>query len=366
MVHVNWQVAFENVKKKLDVSESPMELVDEADLYRDEPVNGEQKEGVIGIEENPRSLIRAIQSNQSSPAGQTCSIGASYTSLPPESDTSRSSSFNKSKGKRSSEELKYKLNSQQIQVSGFGEGEPEINPPCSCLDHPCLSHCFDCNSFHDVTCAFLRDCIMKDHKVQFADNQPEKIKEAHELSLPSVIFRESGTKNQTSTNEDASSSAVCDDAKLATLQPIRYHNCCDPRMGNPDPRIFCRKCLFFHARLCVEGKLCKLNHGASQLGQCFCGKFCPRKPLVLCRYCGREYCNNCWFRQPITCICGKTFDQECSVWCAFKKFCTIEAHSAESSCLKSAYRMSTDLMLPCIKCGVLHAFFYFTLFLKLP
>lgn len=321
MVHISWQVAFENVKKQLDVSESPMELIDEADLYRDEPVNGEQKEWIIDNEENPHSLIRAIQSNPSSPAGQTRSIGANYMPSSPESDTSRSSSFNKSKGKRSSEELKYKLDSQQIQASGIGKGESEINHLCSCpngLDHPC--HCFDCNSFLDPTCAFLDECTMKDHKGQFADNLPEKMKEARELSLPSPIFRESGTKNVTSTNAATSSSDVCDAAESAPLQPISYHSCCDLKMVNPDPRIFCPKCLVFHAHWCKEGKLCQESHEATRLGLCSCGKYCARKPLVLCRYCGREYCRKCWFRQPIMCICGQTFDQESSVWCALKTF----------------------------------------------
>uniref|UniRef100_A0A3Q3BQ66 Spermatogenesis associated 2 like n=1 Tax=Kryptolebias marmoratus TaxID=37003 RepID=A0A3Q3BQ66_KRYMA len=179
--------------------------------------------------------------------------------------------------------------------------------------HPVLKHCFDCDTLHEVTCTILGDCTMKGHKVQFADNLPEKMREAHETSPPSGIFRESATNNPTSINAAMSSSDVGDDTKPANLHPISYHACCDLRVAKQDPRILCHKCLVFHSHLCVEGKLCRVSHEISELGMCSCGKVCARKPLVLCRYCGREYCSACWYRQPVTCICGQTFDQESSV-----------------------------------------------------
>ncbi|XP_017274356.1 spermatogenesis associated 2-like isoform X2 [Kryptolebias marmoratus] len=310
------QVAFENVKKKLDVSELQMELFDheDVDLYRDEQLNGEQKEGLISDDDNPSSLIRAVHSNTSSPAGQIRSNGSSYMSSPLESDTN--SSAKRSRSRRSPGNLKYdKLDSQQTQVSGLGRGEPDVNHLCSCINglHPVLKHCFDCDTLHEVTCTILGDCTMKGHKVQFADNLPEKMREAHETSPPSGIFRESATNNPTSINAAMSSSDVGDDTKPANLHPISYHACCDLRVAKQDPRILCHKCLVFHSHLCVEGKLCRVSHEISELGMCSCGKVCARKPLVLCRYCGREYCSACWYRQPVTCICGQTFDQESSV-----------------------------------------------------
>ncbi|XP_013889307.1 spermatogenesis associated 2-like [Austrofundulus limnaeus] len=300
------QVAFENVKKQLDVSEPLMELPEgEVDLYRGEHVNEEPEEGVD--EENPHSVIRAVQGNKTSPAGQRRSNGASFTSSSPESDTRKSFSANKSKSKRSSEELKSdQLDSLQIHVSGFGKAEPDVNRHCSCLSRPplILKHCFDCNALHDVTCCFLGDCTMKGHKVQFADELPEK-KEMSPLSG-------NGTNDPTCSNA-AGTPDVCDDAKSAALEPISYHVCCDLRVANPDPRILCHKCRAFHSSKCVEGKLCGVNHKVSELGRCSCGKRCARKPLVLCRYCGREYCSACWYRRPLSCICGQTFDQESSV-----------------------------------------------------
>lgn len=286
-----------------------MELTEgEVDLYRDDHVNEEQEESVDDDEENPHSLIRAVQSNKTSPAGQTHSNGASYVSSSPESDTRKSFSLNKSKSKRSPEGLKSdKLDSLQIHVSGFGKCESDVIHHCSCLSHPCLilKRCSDCNTLHDVTCSFLEDCYKEGHKVQFADKLPEKTKE---MSPPS------GNKtNEASCSNAARTPDVCDDAKSAALEPISYHSCCDLRVANPDPRILCHKCRVFHATKCMEGKLCGVNHQVSELGRCSCGKYCARKPLVLCRYCGREYCSACWYRRPVCCICGQTFDQESSV-----------------------------------------------------
>lgn len=285
-----------------------MELTEgEVDLYRDEHVNEEQEQGVDDEDDNPHSLIRSIQSNKTSPAGQTRSNGASYMSSSPESDTRKSSSANKSKNKRSPEELKSdQLDSLQIHVSGF-----DVNQHCSCFSRPplILKRCFDCDTLHNVTCSFLGDCTMKGHQVQFADERPEKTKE---MSPPSGNFRENGTDNPTGSNA-AGTPGVCDDAKSAAFEPISYHNCCDLRVANPDPRILCHKCRYFHSTKCVEGKLCGASHRVSELGRCSCGKYCARKPLVLCRYCGREYCSACWYRRPVFCICGQTFDQESTV-----------------------------------------------------
>lgn len=202
------QVALDNTKKTLEISQSAVEPPDrEPDLYRDEPVNGGQED---------------LNEGGKSPDSQ----------------------------------------------QGLSKAEPEADHSCTCLRSPvCLKHCLECNALHNITCAFLGSCEAEGHNVLFQD--------------PPCLY------------------------------PITFHECCD--LSTPDPRVLCRGCRVFHSGSCKEGKLCQTNHDVSSLGECFCGKVCSRSPLVLCRYCGTEYCSNCWYKNPIMCTCGQTFDQSSSV-----------------------------------------------------
>lgn len=105
----------------------------------------------------------------------------------------------------------------------------------------------------------------------------------------------------------ASPLAVCDDASQSP-KPMPFHQCCD--LAQLDPQVLCLTCGVFHAAACREKDLCQKTHKCKPLGVCCsCGSTCTRKPLVLCRYCGSEYCRNCWYRNPLACTCGQTFDQ---------------------------------------------------------
>uniref|UniRef100_A0A1A8PLN4 Spermatogenesis associated 2-like n=1 Tax=Nothobranchius rachovii TaxID=451742 RepID=A0A1A8PLN4_9TELE len=294
------QVALDNTRKNLEVSQPPLEpVVEEIYIYGEEWVKGEQNKAAVVDEESPSPLTN----------------GAGCMSQPVDAGISRSPSSRKGKSKHSCEESESaKTDSKQIDASGRNKAQPDANHSCSCLQSlVLLKYCLECNAFHDLTCTFISVCKKRGHRVEFADSLPGRMDDGRETGPPSEIFKEDATNSPTSSSVALPSSAVCDDAKSPSLsvEPIRYHSCCD--LAKPDPRVLCRSCNVFHSRSCAEGKSCQKNHTVSELGMCTCGLFCARNPLVLCRYCGKEYCTQCWFRNPVSCHCGQTFDQSSSV-----------------------------------------------------
>uniref|UniRef100_A0A3Q2QI93 Spermatogenesis associated 2 like n=1 Tax=Fundulus heteroclitus TaxID=8078 RepID=A0A3Q2QI93_FUNHE len=148
---------------------------------------------------------------------------------------------------------------------------------CRCLAAPPLrlQRCFDCNAFHSITCADLAECNVSHHRVEDA----------------------SGGEGEESRCEGPG------------RRPISYH--CES--AKADPQLLCRSCNVLHGAACVEGKLCRTTHETSALGRCSCGRPSSRNPLVLCHYCGNEYCSRCWYQNPLSCTCGQTFDPSTSV-----------------------------------------------------
>ena len=258
----------------------------------------------VSDDESPCPLNEAAQSNASPPAIQTRSNGGTYTSPPKESDTTKSSSASKRQDTLLCEEFKSDTRDlQQIQALVLGKGEPEASLLCSCLHSSpvFLKRCFECNTLHNITCASLYFCTAKGHNVSSTDSLNEKI------MLPLEVSPSSGGVRESTRNALLSSGAEITSDSLQ----ISFHECCN--LSKLDPQVLCRSCRVFHSGSCREGKLCKTSHDISVLGTCSCGKVCSRKPLVLCRYCGNEYCNNCWYRNPVTCSCGQTFDQSTPV-----------------------------------------------------
>ncbi|KAM6936884.1 spermatogenesis associated 2-like [Xenentodon cancila] len=283
------QVALENTKKKFEVKQPLMEPVDEeVDLYRDELVDGGQNGGVPG----PVGKINALPP----PVETACtppSLESDIKSLPD----------NKSPhGFSCSSPMPGKTDSQQL-------AKAEVEPChfCTCVHSPLpsfyLKQCVDCNSLHSFTCASLEVCQLKGHKVQFTGN----LNESEEPSLPS----RSASNPPPSTAMPSLASSIEPTPVSQSIHPITFHDCCD--LAKLDPQVLCRSCNIFHSGSCRAGNVCQTSHDICQLGLCSCGKPCSRKPLVLCRYCGREFCTNCWYRNPVSCTCGQTFDQSSSV-----------------------------------------------------
>lgn len=179
--------------------------------------------------------------------------------------------------------------SQQVEPAGLGDIIAEANTFCSCLRSPevSLKLCIECNALHNVSCALLQDCIVQSHCIVLPDPADQA---TEELNAASPL-------------------AVGDDPTpiIQPLKSIPFHLCCD--LSQLDPQLLCLTCGVFHSRSCREIDLCQKRHQIKRLGVCPCGSTCSRKPLVLCHYCGNEYCRLCWFRNPVACTCGQTFNQ---------------------------------------------------------
>ncbi|XP_037622935.1 spermatogenesis associated 2-like [Sebastes umbrosus] len=345
------QVAMDNTMKTLDVNQPPIEPFDgesEVDLYTDEHVNGGQRKAVVNDDENPHSLTWAAQSSASPPAVKThsngvTSLSSSSTSVSAtehvcistlncqltkmsqlESDTTRSSSASMRHGRRPCEESRFDIadsqsRSLQVEAMGLCKSEAEADHLCSCLQsNPlCLKSCIECDITHDITCASLQHCYTEKHHMVFPDHDTtEEMTELRALSPQggSLSARDMSVSPTLSSGSAAMTSlALCDDPKsmMPSLHPIAYHKCCD--LAQLDPQVLCLSCGVFHSGTCREIDFCQSHHDIKPLGVCSCGRACSRKPLVLCRYCGNEYCSDCWYRNPVVCTCGQTFDQSSSV-----------------------------------------------------
>lgn len=337
------QVALDNTKKTLEVKQPHREQFDgelDVDLYTDELVNGGQKEVVVNDDGSPRSLAWVTPSGASPTAVKTHSNGVTSSSVstrenvcishlslncqltktsPLELDTTGSSSASTRQGRRLNEETKSdKADLQpcglQVEATGMCCNEAEGNQFCDCLQSNELhiTQCLECNTFHNVTCPWFDSCYRRGHTVL---NQ-EQFEELAAVSPQGASVRArplSASPTLSSRSTAMSSLALGDNPKSISPihHPITYHDCCDLNCLNP--QFLCLSCRVFHSNSCRDIDRCQTKHSIKELGVCSCGRACSRKPLVLCRYCGNEYCSPCWYRNPVVCTCGQTFDQSSSV-----------------------------------------------------
>lgn len=325
----------DNTKKKLEVNQPPFAEEGELDLYTDEQVNGGQRGAVINDH----------KSSASTPAVKTHSNGGTSLSLPTredvhisalncqlaqtsalEMDATRSSASIK-QGQRPCEGTTFDTvdsQSHNLQVEG---SLAEANQFCGCLQsRPLhLKLCTQCKALHNFTCASLEHCEMEGHCVVFSRITKEEMKESRAASPQAGSLRVgamSTSPTLASSSAAMSSLVLCDDPKsiIPSLLPIGYHDCCD--LTQLDPQFLCLTCGVFHSGSCSGIEVCQMDHDIKPLGVCSCGRTCSRNPLVLCRYCGNEYCRDCWYRNPVVCTCGQTFDQSSAVWFVLERYCT--------------------------------------------
>lgn len=277
------QVALDITKKTLEVSQPLIEQFDrevEVDIYTDEPVHGGQRR-MVSNDDSPRSLSWATQSGASLPSVKTHSNGV--TSLSTREDVCVST-FSCQLTKKS------QLQSDTIRSSSASVKQSKC---------PHVESTFD----EDLT---------------FDDSTMDTMEDPRAESPQSGglrVSRVSATPTLTSSTAAMSSLGLCDEYNpksiVLPLDPITYHECCD--LAHLDPRSFCHTCRVFHSNSCRNMDHCQSHHTVKRLGVCSCGRACARNPLVLCRYCGNEFCRGCWYRSPVECSCGQTFDQSSSV-----------------------------------------------------
>lgn len=279
----NLQVALDVTKKTLEVNQPLIEQFDremEVDIYTDEPVNGGQRR-LVANDDSPRSLSWATQSGASLPSVKTHSNGV--TSLSTREDVCVST-------------FSCQLTKQSLLQSDTIRSSSASVKQSKC---PHVEPTFD----EDLT---------------FDDNTMDRMEDPRTESPQCGGLRVSGvsaTPTLTSSTAAMSSLGLGDEYNpksiVLPLDPITYHECCD--LAHLDPRSFCLTCRVFHSSSCRNMDQCQSHHTMKRLGVCSCGRPCSRKPLVLCRYCGNEYCRDCWYRSPVECSCGQTFDQSSSV-----------------------------------------------------
>ncbi|XP_035498485.2 spermatogenesis associated 2-like [Scophthalmus maximus] len=338
------QVALDNAKKTLKVKQPPTEPFDvDMDLYTDEHVNGgrvaagaradkpwptQRSLSPPAVKTHSDGLTSLSSSSCASPPGRenvcisTLSCQLAKTS-PPEAAVGES----KGRGRRPGEGSRFDdadsgSRSVRLRSEATGLCESEADRFCSCLDlaQLYLKHCVDCNTLHGFTCASLQNCLLVHSVVTFYD-LTEGGSESGVVSLQSEKSLRASDANASPTLAAGCSSAAMSSLVLRddndpgptipSLHPFTYHDCCD--LARLDPRVLCRSCGVFHSSSCRDADYCHVHHTVRPLGVCVCGKACARKPLVLCRYCGNEYCRDCWYRNPVVCVCGQTFDQSSSV-----------------------------------------------------
>lgn len=264
--------------------------------------------------------VKSLSSSSTSPSTRedvhvstfNCQLNKSALAEP---DVTRSSAGVKQSNKHPCEasvldKADTQSHSLQLEESEFVKRASKASQFCGCLQssHICLAVCTQCNALHNITCALLELCKRESHPVLVYEFLNETVEE-----LRAVSPQGGGTLPSLTSSTAAMSSLVLYDdpePKIQSRHPIGYHTCCN--LSQLDPQFLCLTCSVFHAASCRELDKCQM-HTTRRLGVCSCGRTCSRNPLVLCRYCGNEFCRECWYRNPVECTCGQTFDQSSSV-----------------------------------------------------
>ncbi|XP_077424360.1 spermatogenesis associated 2-like [Vanacampus margaritifer] len=320
------QVALDNTKRTMGFKQPLMESDEESDvdLYTDKQVNGGQRGVLVPNDDSSRSLPwgtlpvnlhhnGALSSSSQATTECVCvSTLSCQVSSNSESKAFRGSSARMSAGGDATAHLDRQAYAQMEDTSaGMGKNEVESNTLCSCLQSPhlYLNQCMECNTVHDSSCAVLQHCSQKGHQVLLPSAMKESAAAASPRSLNVRPQPLTVPPTLSSSAATMSSLSLCDNPKPLSpfYPPISYHDCCE--RNRLDLQVVCLSCRVFHSAPCKELDSCLSQHTLKTLGKCSCGKACSRKPLVLCSYCGSEYCTVCWYRNPLLCVCGQTLDQ---------------------------------------------------------
>lgn len=123
--------------------------------------------------------------------------------------------------------------------------------------------CSTCNKYHDYLCSEKDLCQKFGHDVKYM-SEPNKLE------------------------------------SQSLLVPLQIHDCCSSRQ----PNFICYTCRIVHSFICNDG-LCR-GHETKVL-ESLCTECSNQQFFTLCGYCFKQYCKNCWFKDPMQCKCGKPF-----------------------------------------------------------
>lgn len=300
------EIALDNTLRLVDVKQPLQELPEEndMDLYTDEQ-DGEE----VAVDEAPRSLTW-LPNNGANGAHREPSYVSTHRHRTSETDSSASdfpsiSRYVSGFCKETSGEKK-----EALSVSHEEKADREL--PCSCLKmkNVGLRACTECHTYHSVTCPNLEPC-QRNHKtnIMYVDELPEQffprgaLASQHKGSISPTLTRSSGALSSLTLREKVESFR-------SVNSPLPMHSCCE--FLNRDPQVLCLTCQVFHLDYCNEAKSCISSHEAKKLGLCS-EEMCSQVACILCKFCGNEYCKDCWYKNPINCKCGETLDFSSSV-----------------------------------------------------
>ncbi|XP_061775993.1 spermatogenesis-associated protein 2-like protein isoform X1 [Nerophis ophidion] len=307
------KVALDNTKRMMGVKQPLMEsdAESEVDLYTDEQVNQGQRVLVVRDDDSSQKPAWDVGNSGSlsfQAAGDRSCVSALKCQL--------SSKFEAEAGGGSLVSVRRHLSAGEESVDAefqprslqVGMTEAERGNICSCLRSPrfYLNECIECNAHHDASCAVLRRCSQAGHQLRpFVTIKESTAPPSHNTRTPELVFSGSSA--------DMAALSLSDKPKSLSITPlpISYHDCCNG--STRDPAVACLTCRLFHKASCKDVNSCQTQHSLKHLGLCACGRTCSRKPMVLCCYCGNEFCKDCWYLNPCICTCGQTLEPSSSV-----------------------------------------------------
>ncbi|XP_072551094.1 spermatogenesis associated 2-like [Salminus brasiliensis] len=199
-----------------------------------------------------------------------------------------------------------------------------------CMDSPTSDFfcvCYDCYNIHDFLCEDLQSCQILKHNLQSTGKvQPPQGEcggtappERHEClmaeDVPYVLcftcnkfhycLCEEGQKCRTSHAVKYWVEMNKEKAHAPSV-PLTFHQCCI----STQPTLACLTCRVFHNTHC--DMQCFQKHRVQSL-DLFCRQCTQPNFHILCRYCCAQYCKNCWFKNPMNCLCGMPFDNSSPV-----------------------------------------------------
>lgn len=301
----NLEIALDNTLRKLDVKQTLQELSEESDmdLYTAEQDDEEQ----TTVDESPRSLTWMPNKSAN---GMHREPSYFSTHHPQNSEVdSTAHSF--------SSISRYLYNETSVDKSDALpvnlEEKKNIELPCTCLTMTTglLYTCTECQIYHHRNCPKLEPC-QRNHNgnIEYVHEIPENFftrgaaASERKGSLSPTLTRSSGALSSLTLQDKSESYS------LFNVRHLAMHNCVDEPIH--EAKLLCFTCQVFHTDFCNEAKNCLSSHQAKKLGWCSVEK-CSKLTCVLCKYCGNEYCKECWYVNPIHCRCGQTFDFSSSV-----------------------------------------------------
>lgn len=303
----NLEIALDNTLRLVDVKQPLQELPEESDmdLYTDELDGQELRE--MAVDEAPRSLTWM-------PNKRANGVHREYISTHRHQTSEADSAVNDfpSISRYVSDLYKETPVDKKEVLSVSHEEKADCEFPCSCLKmkNVGLRFCSECQTYHSVICPNLEFC-QRSHKtnIEYVNEIPEEF-----FLRGAAASQRKGSLSPTLTRSSGALSSLTLQEKFESFRsvnsPLAMHNCCE--LLDKDPQVLCLTCQVFHIDFCNEAKKCISSHQAKKLGVCS-EETCCQLTCILCKYCGNEYCKDCWYKTPINCKCGKTLDFSSSV-----------------------------------------------------